>query len=475
MSTSAIKVENLSKSFSSQILFEDASFQINPRERIGLVGRNGHGKTTLFRILVGEEQPSNGTITIPRNYRIGYVRQHLEFTRETVLQEGMRGLREEDHHKEWKVEKIIAVAEENARINRAIEAGGNWLRKVLDEKDPVATNDESEYVDILKSHNLKITPQRLAILKEMTIDNPIPILMVSGLEDDESVDKAFSAGATEYITKPICWPLLIHRLKNICAAIQAETNLIRAKQSADEANRAKTEFLANMSHELRTPMHAILSFASMGNDKVGVAPDDKLQRYFSRIEESGKRLLFMLNDLLDLSKLEAGKMSFLIDQGDLLAIVKKVEGECQSLLVEKELKLTIDGGGVSSKAWFDSDRILQVITNLLSNAIKFSPSNSEIIISFKDDSLTLDSGEKVNAVRLTVRDQGIGIPENELESVFDKFVQSSETNTGAGGTGLGLAICKHIVDFHSGNIFAENNSDKGASFHLVLPRNEIKE
>ena len=79
----------------------------------------------------------------------------------------------------------------------------------------------------------------------------------------------------------------------------------------------------------------------------------------------------------------------------------------------------------------------------------------------------------MDAVRLTVQDQGIGIPGDELESVFDKFVQSSETNTGAGGTGLGLAICKHIVDFHSGKIFAENNSDKGASFHLVLPRNEI--
>ena len=103
-----VKVENLSKSFSNQILFEDASFQINPRERIGLVGRNGHGKTTLFRILVGEEQPSTGTITISRNYRIGYVRQHLDFTKETVLQEGMRGLREEDHHKHWKVEKILA-------------------------------------------------------------------------------------------------------------------------------------------------------------------------------------------------------------------------------------------------------------------------------------------------------------------------------------------------------------------------------
>jgi len=312
------------------------------------------------------------------------------------------------------------------------------------------------------------------ILKDMTIDNPIPILMVSGLEDDESVDKAFSAGATEYITKPICWPLLIHRLKNICAAIQAETNLIRAKQAADEANRAKTEFLANMSHELRTPMHAILSFASMGNEKVSSAPSDKLQRYFSRIEESGKRLLYMLNDLLDLSKLEAGKMTFLMDQGDLLSIVKKVESECHALMAEKQLKLVIEEPGISTKAWFDSDRILQVVTNLFSNAIKFSPNESEIRISFNDETLPINTMENVDAVRLTVRDQGIGIPDDELETVFDKFVQSSETNTGAGGTGLGLAICQHIVDFHFGKIFAENNSDKGASFHLVLPRNEIK-
>ena len=313
------------------------------------------------------------------------------------------------------------------------------------------------------------------ILKDMTVDNPIPILMVSGLEDDESVDKAFGAGATEYITKPICWPLLIHRLKNICAAIEAENHLIHAKQSADEANRAKTEFLANMSHELRTPMHAILSFASMGNDKVGTAPDEKLHRYFSRIEESGKRLLFMLNDLLDLSKLEAGKMTFLIDRNDLMSIVDKVEAECQSLLLDKELTLKVDRGDVSTNAWFDSDRILQVVTNLLSNAIKFSPNQSVIDVVFSDDNLQLESGEVIDAVRLTVKDQGIGIPDDELESVFDKFVQSSETKTGAGGTGLGLAICKHIVDYHSGKIFAENNSDKGASFHLVLPRNEISE
>ena len=310
-------------------------------------------------------------------------------------------------------------------------------------------------------------------LKFMPEGKNTPILMVSGLEDDKSVDMAFEAGATEYITKPICWPLLMHRLENICAALQAEANLIRAKFDADEANKAKTEFLANMSHELRTPMHAILSFASMGTEKVDKAPVEKLRRYFSRIEESGKRLLLMLNDLLDLSKLEAGKMTFLMDFGDLMQTVDQVLNEFHALIAEKDLTVNVDARGISTRAWFDSDRILQVMANLVSNAAKFSPVKSEIDIQFYDDELLLLDGVQVAALRLTVKDHGIGIPPGELERVFDKFVQSSETNTGAGGTGLGLAICKQIVDCHQGRIYAENNEDVGTSFQLVLPRVEI--
>lgn len=312
-------------------------------------------------------------------------------------------------------------------------------------------------------------------LKELPQGQCTPILMVSGLEDDVSVDRAFGAGATEYITKPICWPLLMHRLENICVALQAEANLIQAKMAADEANRAKTEFLANMSHELRTPMHAILSFASMGTEKVGEATQDKLRRYFSRIEESGKRLLFMLNDLLDLSKLEAGKMSFFMEQGDLAQTMDEVMSEFHALIREHQLTIRIEDSNVSSRAWFDADRIFQVVTNLVSNAVNFSPANSEIQVSFSDDELMQDDGRRIEAVRLTVKDQGIGIPSAELESVFDKFVQSSETNTGAGGTGLGLAICKQIMEYHHGRIFAENNPEAGTSFHLVLPRSEIHE
>ncbi|MGD8566613.1 MAG: hybrid sensor histidine kinase/response regulator [Gammaproteobacteria bacterium] len=311
-------------------------------------------------------------------------------------------------------------------------------------------------------------------LKDMTVDKQVPILMVSGLEDDDSVDKAFGAGATEYITKPICWPLLIHRLRNICAAMQAEANLIRAKQAADKANRAKTEFLANMSHELRTPMHAILSFASMGNEKTGQAPEEKLQRYFSRIEESGKRLLYMLNDLLDLSKLEAGKMNFLVDQGDLVHIVDKVVNEFQGLLKKNELRLHLEPPSVSTTACFDSDRMFQVVSNLVSNAVKFSTPQGVITLKFSDDTLSLRNGQQVDALRLSVSDQGIGIPQEELQTVFDKFVQSSETNTGAGGTGLGLAICKQIIEQHGGRIFAENNADAGTSFHLIVPRQQVR-
>jgi ATP-binding cassette subfamily F protein 3 len=151
-----LTVGNLTKSFGGQLLFEDASFQINARERVGLVGRNGHGKTTLFRLIVGDEHPDTGTISLPKGYRIGYVRQHLEFTEETVLKEAMRMLPEEERDHHWKVEKILAglgFSNEDMRRHPGEFSGGYQVRlnlaKVLaSEPDLVLLDEPTNYLDI---------------------------------------------------------------------------------------------------------------------------------------------------------------------------------------------------------------------------------------------------------------------------------------------------------------------------------------
>jgi ATP-binding cassette subfamily F protein 3 len=151
-----IAIDNLSKSYGNQILFEEVHFQINARERVGLVGRNGHGKTTLFRMIVGEEHPDSGTITTPRNYRIGYVRQHLDFTADTLLDEGKKGLPEAERHQQWKVEKILSgLGFSSADMQRHPSefSGGyqvrlNLAKVLLSEADLLLLDEPTNYLDI---------------------------------------------------------------------------------------------------------------------------------------------------------------------------------------------------------------------------------------------------------------------------------------------------------------------------------------
>lgn len=273
--------------------------------------------------------------------------------------------------------------------------------------------------------------------------------------------------------------LLQHRdhLQELVA--ERTTRLDQALRQARAANQAKSEFLANMSHELRTPMHAILSFSELGERRTTGSEEQKLNQYFNRIAQSANRLLHLIDDLLDLSKLEAGRMELQHTPIDLRALIGEVCAHLDSLIHRRGLTISIESHTAEMIATVDSKRIEQVFYNLLANAIKFSPEHGRIRISLAATELPCgrrseDSGI-LSAISICFTDSGIGIPESEVETIFEKFIQSSTTKTGAGGTGLGLAICREIVGQHRGTIVAANNIGGGACFTVTLPTNSGQE
>ncbi len=243
-------------------------------------------------------------------------------------------------------------------------------------------------------------------------------------------------------------------------------DLLLQKERAEAANLAKSEFLSNISHELRTPMHAILSYAKMGLDRLDSDNSEKLNKYLTNIHISGQRLLKLINTLLDLSKTEFGKMVYAIKPHNILHSFDMAMNGMQSLLQEKEITIEINKTTDNLSASFDEERLVQVFVNLLSNAIKFSPHGSVLRASFSETTLPTS----IDALLFKLHDRGPGVPFNELQTIFDKFVQSSATKSGAGGTGLGLSISQMIVTAHDGQIWAENDPSGGAVFCIAIPR-----
>ena len=235
----------------------------------------------------------------------------------------------------------------------------------------------------------------------------------------------------------------------------------RDRQIAEEANKSKSDFLANISHELRTPMQGILGFSDLGIKRLGLVSKDKLKNYFTEIGNSGSRLLSLINNLLDLTKLDAGKEDYDFTQENLSNLVKIIINEFIPLAEDKSITIEFQNPELNALAEVDAEKVLQVLRNLVSNAVKFSGPQSTIDIKITDQNAD---------VCLSITDHGVGVPANERDEIFEKFAQSSRTKSHAGGTGLGLAICRHIVDDHGGKIWVEDNPSGGAVFKFTLPK-----
>lgn len=257
-----------------------------------------------------------------------------------------------------------------------------------------------------------------------------------------------------------------------------EELIIATKEEAEIANRVKDEFIANMSHELRSPLNSITNTLRLLNELLvnrntaDYEDWEEAEQGIKYAQGAASRLLILINAILDLSKIGAGKMKFNMQLANLEEILEKA---CQEMFYQvqaKSLDLTLKRADFDTTIYLDSIKITQVIVNLLNNAIKFTPSGKKIEISIAQTFLSsgIENDGKIPALTFGVIDQGIGIPEDELELIFNEFSQSSLTKNGAGGTGLGLTIAKKIVLGHNGTISAENNLYGGATFLVALPK-----
>ncbi len=239
----------------------------------------------------------------------------------------------------------------------------------------------------------------------------------------------------------------------------------KATEAAQRANAYKTQFIANVSHELRTPMHSILGFTGLLLEKLDTMPSARQKLLLGSVVASGERLLGLIDELLDLSKLEAGQMTFRFEHASILPAIERATAEASAELDAKQISVVVESSGADPHLTFDFPRTVQVLVNLLANAANASPTGAVITIRLRD------SGEPLRpCLLIEIADRGVGIPEHELERVFDKFRQSERTPHGAGGTGLGLSICRQIVAHHDGRIWASNGPAGGASLFFEYPR-----
>ena len=307
----------------------------------------------------------------------------------------------------------------------------------------------------------------------------IPVIFISALNSTLDKVKAFSLGAVDYITKPfqaeevlarVETHLAVHRLRKELEEknIELQQEIIERKRTEAKlahVSKLKDEFLANMSHEIRTPLNVILGMSEALQEKVYGELNDKILHCIHRIEESGHHLLQLINDILDLSKINAGKLELTIKPVSVEPMCQASVAFIRQLVRKKRIKFLSTCDHNITTFYADELRIKQVLVNLLTNAVKFTPEEGSV-------GLEVESDIENQTIKFIVWDTGIGIAGEDMERLFEPFEQlKSSTFRQDEGTGLGLSLVYRLVQLHGGNISVESEVGKGSRFTVSLPWN----
>ncbi len=306
----------------------------------------------------------------------------------------------------------------------------------------------------------------LLMLLNYQLDKPLKIILAATKRLDAG---DFSTGINSPLRNELgelsdSFDNMVHHLRESYENL--EKNIKEKSAALDEAEKAglaRTTFFTNLSHELRTPLHGILSFSRLGANSKGKDPE-KLANYFNSINESGNRLLKMIDEMLDIAKIKSGQMDFSYSKSSIYLIIMQVFSELRAAFEEKNISFVCVEPVFSTEACVDREKMSRVLRNIIGNSLKFSPMGSDVTVTFHRDD---------EHISFTVSDRGPGIPEKDIEGIFEEFFQS-EHGKSIGGTGLGLAICQNIINNHNGMIYAGNNPAGGAFFTVKIPLEQRK-
>ncbi|HXN57488.1 MAG TPA: response regulator [Candidatus Angelobacter sp.] len=331
----------------------------------------------------------------------------------------------------------------------------------------------------------------LALLPQMLRDYPESVVvMMTAYGSEQVAAEALRGGADDYIAKPIDLQRLrallernldkqrlraerqslVARLKDSnrylmrqhAALRRADEEILHINRQLEQSNRYKSEFLANMSHELRTPLNAVLGFSEILLDATMNLTSGERTEFLRNIHSSGQHLLGLINDILDLAKIEAGKMELHAEEMPVAEALQEVTSILEPMARQQGLQLILAGLADVGVIKADRSKFKQVLYNLLSNAVKFTPPPGQITVTVKD------SPEQLT---VSVHDTGIGMKEEDLPKLFREFEQIDGSYTRRyQGTGLGLALCRRFVEMHGGRIWAESHFGKGSTFTFTIPR-----